>query len=148
MSKRSNPYAEDYIPQSKTYVSLKQFNNNEHRLQKVYEKTLDMLFKGANKPIEEESIKTNGIKQQKKDGKKQLFIGRDGSLLHTGFQVSEKSAVEECECGNIKAEHCAYCESVLCTSCQHHCQRCSQYYCSRCSLSGLDSSEVCVSCYT
>lgn len=38
MAKRANPFAEDYIPQSKVYVGLKKFNNNEDRLKKVYGK--------------------------------------------------------------------------------------------------------------
>lgn len=36
MAKRSNPYIEDFVPQSKIHVGVKQFNNNEDRLQKVY----------------------------------------------------------------------------------------------------------------
>lgn len=40
MAKRSNPFIDDYIQQSKVHVGLKQFNNNEERLQKVYGMTL------------------------------------------------------------------------------------------------------------
>lgn len=36
MAKRTNPFTEDYEPQSKVHVGLKQFNNNEDRLKKVY----------------------------------------------------------------------------------------------------------------
>lgn len=36
MAKRANPFIEDFVPQSKIHVGLKQFNNNEDRLQKVY----------------------------------------------------------------------------------------------------------------
>ncbi|OWR48970.1 hypothetical protein KGM_215348 [Danaus plexippus plexippus] len=36
MAKRANPYSEDFIQQSKIFVNLKQFNNNEDRLKKVY----------------------------------------------------------------------------------------------------------------
>lgn len=36
MAKRANPYTEDFIPQSKIYIDLKRFNNNEDRLNKVY----------------------------------------------------------------------------------------------------------------
>lgn len=39
MAKRANPFVEDYVQQSKIHVGLKQFNNNEDRLQKVYGKT-------------------------------------------------------------------------------------------------------------
>lgn len=36
MGKRANPFVEDFIPQCKVHVGLKQFNNNDERLKKVY----------------------------------------------------------------------------------------------------------------
>lgn len=38
MAKRPNPYTDDFIQQSKTHVGLKQLNNNEDGLRKVYGK--------------------------------------------------------------------------------------------------------------
>lgn len=36
MAKRANPFIHDFVKQSKTHIGLKQFNNNEERLKKVY----------------------------------------------------------------------------------------------------------------
>ncbi|CAG5034708.1 unnamed protein product [Parnassius apollo] len=142
-TKRSNPFIEDFVPQSKVHVGLKQFNNNEDRLKKVYEKTLELLFKGAKKSSNLDSISTQTIAAIcKKDGMKQLVIGKDGCLLNSEeTQVQAKlTAVQQCSCGNTKTEvnctYCEYCERVLCIMCQHCCARCEKYHCSQCSLIG------------
>lgn len=41
-TKRSNPFVEDFMPQRKVHLGLKQFNNNEDRLQEVYGKHILM----------------------------------------------------------------------------------------------------------
>ncbi|KAG6465551.1 hypothetical protein O3G_MSEX015223, partial [Manduca sexta] len=84
MAKRANPYMEDYIPQSKVHVGLKQFNNNEYRLKDVYEKTLDKLYKGAKKVTSSDIVNACDTQTIRKDKMKQLFLGKDGSLLHSG----------------------------------------------------------------
>lgn len=38
MPKRCNPYIDDFVQQSKMHIGLKQFNNNEDKLKKVYGK--------------------------------------------------------------------------------------------------------------
>ncbi|XP_059054671.1 apoptosis regulatory protein Siva-like [Achroia grisella] len=147
MAKRANPFLEDFVPQSKTHVGLKQFNNNEYRLQKVYEKTLDLLFKGAKKSLAHDLIDSNITVLKKKDNMKQLVIGKDG-CLHSGNVMVEKSrSTVQCNCGSESESSCAYCERSLCVCCQHHCARCAHPYCSQCSLIGLEGAEVCVSCY-
>ncbi|KAF9412668.1 hypothetical protein HW555_008876, partial [Spodoptera exigua] len=35
MAKRANPFVDDFIPQSKVHVGIKQFNNNQDRLKQV-----------------------------------------------------------------------------------------------------------------
>lgn len=36
MAKRTNPFVEDFVPQSKVHIGMKQFNNNHDRLKQVY----------------------------------------------------------------------------------------------------------------
>lgn len=43
MAKRSNPFTDDFVPQSKVHIGAKQFNNNEDRLKKVYGKYLQTI---------------------------------------------------------------------------------------------------------
>ncbi|XP_061717774.1 apoptosis regulatory protein Siva-like isoform X1 [Cydia pomonella] len=83
MTKRSNPFTEDFVQQSKVHVGMKQFNNNEDRLQKVYEKTLELLFRGAKMPTKSVSEITT-VNEIRKDGFKQLFLGKDGHLQQSG----------------------------------------------------------------
>ncbi|KAM3956611.1 uncharacterized protein ACR2FA_006574 [Aphomia sociella] len=148
MAKRANPFTEDFVPQNKIHVGLKQFNNNQERLQKVYEKTLDLLFKGAKKSLAHELIvDLNMTNLKRKDNMKQLFIGKDGNLLHLGTVTKNSPGLRKCTCASEAESSCAYCESYLCASCQHHCARCDQTYCSQCSLIGSEGAEVCVSCY-
>ncbi|CAG9783386.1 unnamed protein product [Diatraea saccharalis] len=146
MAKRSNPFTDDFIPQSKIHVGNKQFNNNEVRLEKVYEKTLELLYKGAKKPTVLESSVVPV--PTRKDKMKQLFIGKNGSLLHSGTMVQNAISVKGlCRCGGSSVLNCAYCERVMCTQCERLCTRCNHSYCFHCSLLGSDGSEVCVSCY-
>ncbi|XP_068628316.1 apoptosis regulatory protein Siva [Battus philenor] len=148
-TKRSNPFIEDFMPQSKVHVGLKQFNNNEDRLRKVYEKTLELLFRGAKKS----SCQNNASNQEvsvvnNRDGMKQLVIGKDGSLLNEEAKVQDKAcAVTHCSCGAAVEVFCNYCERALCNSCQQFCTRCQMYHCSHCSLIGSEGAEICVSCY-
>lgn len=117
MAKRPNPYTDDFIQQSKIHVGLKQLNNNEDGLRKVYgkiwqkdqkvtlvsylflpilpyicayiqiaEKTLELLFRGAKK-AQNGTQNCETIHVERKDGMKQLFIGKDGTLLHFGNMV-------------------------------------------------------------
>lgn len=52
------------------------------------EKTLQLLFRGANKTEQDDEIQNSDlIPIERKDGMKQLFIGKDGSLLHSGSMV-------------------------------------------------------------
>lgn len=44
MAKRANPFLEDFVPQSKIHVGIKQFKNNEDRLQKVYGNTINCFI--------------------------------------------------------------------------------------------------------
>ncbi|KAJ0180837.1 hypothetical protein K1T71_002922 [Dendrolimus kikuchii] len=148
MAKRANPFTEDFIPQSKIYIGLKQFNNNEHRLKKVYEKTLELLFKGAKKTSQANDVVSTGdTNSLKKDKMKQLFIGKDGSLLHTGNMIENKSPAKLCNCSGVFDCQCAYCDKVLCGACQHQCTKCDNTYCSHCMLLGSDGADICVSCY-
>ncbi|XP_050357848.1 apoptosis regulatory protein Siva-like [Nymphalis io] len=148
MAKRSNPYSEDFIQQCKMHVGLKQFNNNEDGLQKVYEKTLQLLFRGAKK-IQNDIIQScDTVHVERKDGMKQLFIGKDGSLLHSGnMNMQKKAGTHYCACNRLETNICAYCEIALCAVCQHQCGICQQSYCSKCSLIGSEGKEICVSCY-
>ncbi|CAH2068086.1 unnamed protein product, partial [Iphiclides podalirius] len=148
-TKRSNPFIEDFMPQSKIHVGLKQFNNNEDRLKKVYDKTLELLFKGAKKTSNQDNVIINNmVTINKKDGMKQLVIGKDGSLLSSTAKVQKKlSSVEHCSCGNIMEINCGYCERVLCVVCLNFCNRCEKSYCSQCSLIGGEGDVICVSCY-
>ncbi|CAH0722098.1 unnamed protein product, partial [Brenthis ino] len=150
MPKRCNPYADDFIQQSKIHVGLKQFNNNEDKLKKVYEKTLQLLFHGSKKIRSEDVMQNPDLKPiEKKDGMKQLFIGKDGSLLYSGTLTIDKNlTIQHCACSGLKSDCCAYCEIVLCSFCQHQCKVCKLSYCSKCSLNGSEGTEICVSCYS
>ncbi|CAB3259366.1 unnamed protein product [Arctia plantaginis] len=153
MAKRANPFIEDYIPQSKIHVSLKQFNNNEDRLQKVYVKTLDLLYKGAKKCTSQDIVNTKDDNVKTIDTKnkmKQLFIGKNGSLLNSGTMVCNisKLVTERCSCGVEGESKCAYCEVPLCMTCQHVCAHCDRSHCTTCTLTRFEASEVCVSCYS
>ncbi|CAD0195825.1 unnamed protein product [Chrysodeixis includens] len=155
MAKRSNPFTEDFVPQSKMHVGVKQFNNNEDRLKKVYEKTLLLLFRGAKKcPTSEacyldDSKKIDTSTNCDKQGRmKQLFIGKDGTLLHIGNMVNRALGIKSCSCGSGAETQCAYCEVDLCSECQHNCVHCQKGYCLRCTSTRLEDSEVCVSCYS
>ncbi|KAL0850657.1 hypothetical protein ABMA28_012408 [Loxostege sticticalis] len=148
MAKRSNPFTDDFVPQSKVHIGAKQFNNNEDRLKKVYEKTLDLLFKGANKQCPIESSETPNIVPECKERMKQLFIGKDGSLIHSGTMLQSASlASPECACGSAADVPCSYCDKALCADCRQYCVCCDKYYCSFCSFMGSEGSKVCVSCY-
>ncbi|XP_026727495.1 apoptosis regulatory protein Siva [Trichoplusia ni] len=155
MAKRSNPFTEDFIPQSKMHVGIKQYNNNEDRLKKVYEKTLLLLFRGAKKcPTSElcnieDRKKTDMMTSADNHSRmKQLFIGKDGTLLHIGNMISGTLGIKQCSCGSGAESQCAYCEVDLCSECQHNCDRCKKGYCLHCTTTRLEDSEVCVSCYS
>uniref|UniRef100_A0A2A4JWK7 Apoptosis regulatory protein Siva n=1 Tax=Heliothis virescens TaxID=7102 RepID=A0A2A4JWK7_HELVI len=150
MAKRSNPFIEDFVQQSKIHVGMKQFNNNEDKLKKVYERTLMLLFKGAKKcPAHEAIISEDKVNSSEKQGKmKQLFIGKDGGLLHSGSMVKSMSGVKQCSCGNKDESQCAYCEVSLCCDCQHLCIRCERQHCACCIMIRSQGAEVCVSCYS
>ncbi|XP_021199499.1 apoptosis regulatory protein Siva isoform X1 [Helicoverpa armigera] len=153
MAKRSNPFIEDFVQQSKIHVGMKQFNNNEDKLKKVYERTLLLLFKGAKKcpPV---IISEDTVNTSEKQGKmKQLFIGKDGGLMHSGsmkssLQVQSMSGIKQCSCGSKDESQCAYCEVSLCCDCQHMCIRCERQHCACCTMIGSEGAEVCVSCYS
>ncbi|XP_013187963.1 apoptosis regulatory protein Siva [Amyelois transitella] len=148
MTKRSNPFIEDFVPQSKVHVGMKQFNNNNIRLQSVYEKTLELLFTGAKKSTVQNVIdNSNTTASHKRDNLKQLFIGKDGTLLHCGTITSCEATLIQCACGSGKETSCGYCEKPLCSKCQHLCASCDACYCSHCSLPGYEGAELCVSCY-
>lgn len=54
----------------------------------ILDKTLELLFKGAKKPFHQDSIINNNVVTiNKKDGMKQLVIGKDGSLLNSETKV-------------------------------------------------------------
>ncbi|XP_022112979.1 uncharacterized protein LOC110991792 [Pieris rapae] len=146
MAKRANPFIDDYVQQSKVHIGLKQFNNNEERLQKVYEKTLQKLFKGQRK-AQQNGVKCSLENNYKKDGLKQLFIGANGILVHAGQMVKGNSSDALCKCGEAKIELCAYCDMALCVFCKLVCSLCQHNFCSKCSLYGSEDSAVCVSCY-
>ncbi|KAJ8734431.1 hypothetical protein PYW08_013681 [Mythimna loreyi] len=150
MAKRTNPFIEDFVPQSKVHVGMKQFNNNEDRLKKVYEKTLLLLFKGAKKCAAPEITSEENVLSatDKRDKMKQLFIGKDGTLLHSGNMVDRKLGVKQCSCGSVVESQCAYCDMNLCGGCQHVCVRCERSHCLCCIMIGVEGSEVCVSCYS
>ncbi|XP_032528653.2 apoptosis regulatory protein Siva-like [Danaus plexippus] len=151
MAKRANPYSEDFIQQSKIFVNLKQFNNNEDRLKKVYEKTLQMLFEGAKKSQNNNNNNSiheiNGIAVDRKNKMKQLFIDKNGSLSHSGTLVGP-DVCKPCQCGDVSLLCCQYCEQALCNLCTRSCALCQHNYCTKCSLVGSEGVEVCVSCYS
>ncbi|XP_004928719.1 apoptosis regulatory protein Siva-like [Bombyx mandarina] len=152
MTKRTNPFIDDFLPQSKIHVSLKKYDkhstDNEKRLKKVYEKTLQMLFNGAKKGTTTETNNNLQDSKVRKDKKKQLFIGKDGNLLHSGCLIETQSIRKNCHCGVTSETKCAYCEFVLCDSCLHTCAGCEQVYCNKCLFVGSEGSEICVSCYS
>ncbi|KAI5637371.1 cd27 binding protein (Siva) domain-containing protein [Phthorimaea operculella] len=149
MAKRANPYAEDYVTQSKVYIGVKQvLNNNESKLKKMYEKTMELLFQGAKKPNLQEALNNNNNIYPSKDKMKQLCIGKDGTLVHTETAVIQQHLLGQCACSRPLESQCAYCEAALCSSCQHGCSLCQKLYCSRCLLVGSEEAEVCLSCYS
>ncbi|XP_013144308.1 PREDICTED: apoptosis regulatory protein Siva [Papilio polytes] len=147
-TKRSNPFVEDFMPQRKVHLGLKQFNNNEDRLQEVYEKTLELLFRGAKKSTQDIINNQENSATNKKDRMKQLVIGKDGLLLPSEHKIADMPLhVRNCSCGACEEVGCTYCERSLCAACQHYCCRCHNYHCSQCSLIGSEGDEICVSCY-
>ncbi|XP_038208864.1 apoptosis regulatory protein Siva-like isoform X2 [Zerene cesonia] len=136
MAKRANPFSEDFVQQRKIHVGIKQFNNNNERLEKVY----------SAKKTQRDSNKIEVEINTKKDGLKQLFIAPDGSLLHSGEMVKVVASVE-CACGEATEDECAYCEAALCARCERPCARCARVYCTRCCIFEAEGTEVCVSCY-
>ncbi|XP_034840882.1 apoptosis regulatory protein Siva [Maniola hyperantus] len=151
MAKRSNPYIEDYIQQSKTHIGMKQYNNKEDRLKIVYEKTLQLLFQGAKKSQQHDLQYADISSTDKKGGMKfkQLFIGKDGGLLRSGTLATAKNTSEQhCSCRGLVVGSCGYCECALCAACQRQCAVCQLLYCSKCSLNGSEGTEICVSCYS
>ncbi|XP_011556732.3 uncharacterized protein LOC105387665 [Plutella xylostella] len=149
MAKRANPYIEDYITQSKVHYGVKQFNNNEERLKKVYEKTLQLLFKGAKKlPTSDATLHTDTPNNIKKDNMKQLCIGKNMALEHSEITVHKAVEPEQCSCREGAARgRCAYCEASQCCCRLSPCAQCDRSYCSRCSLVGSEGAQICVSCY-
>ncbi|KAF9795586.1 hypothetical protein SFRURICE_004958 [Spodoptera frugiperda] len=151
MAKRTNPFVEDFVPQSKVHIGMKQFNNNHDRLKQVYEKTLLLLFKGAKKCCPQEVTHSEHAAlttTDKQDKMKQLFIGKDGTLLHSGKMVDNKLQLKQCACGCTVESQCAYCEVSLCCGCQHICVHCERSHCVHCIMIGLEGAEICVSCYS
>ncbi|XP_045506283.1 apoptosis regulatory protein Siva-like [Colias croceus] len=145
MAKRANPFIEDFVQQRKIHVGLKQFNNNNERLEKVYKRMLDILFKGAKK-AQQDNNKIEVVVNNKKDSLKQLFLAADGTLLHSGEMVKVTASLS-CVCGDDTTDKCAYCEAALCARCERPCTRCGHVYCARCSIFEAEGTEVCVSCY-
>ncbi|GBP78863.1 Apoptosis regulatory protein Siva [Eumeta japonica] len=150
MPKRSNPFVDDYIQQTKTRVGLKQFNNNEERLRQIYEKTMKLLFQGAKLASVSKASSTIANNLRKPDKMKQLFISNKGTLQQAGSLVPHEASNKEIQCScnePLKEIMCTYCDVWLCGSCCQFCKSCHRHYCKKCSFISEDDGSVCVSCY-
>lgn len=97
MTKRTNPFIDDFLPQSKIHVSLKKYDkhstDNEKRLKKVYEKTLQMLFNGAKKGTTTETNNNLQDSKVRKDKKKTIIYRQ--RWQSTTFWLSDRDPINK-----------------------------------------------------
>lgn len=151
---------EDSRLQSKIHVGLKEVNQgicSDSNMKAVYQKTLDLLFRGSKPKVCPE---TNLIPPPVAIPSKysQMTITPSGLISHEPRKetATEPITLLTCQCPSCLNSYtmlpgkCKFCEMSVCEGCQKPCAMCLGEYCTKCSMKVYSREEfnVCFSCAT
>lgn len=134
MPKRSYSFEEHLLPQLKVHVSEKEINSDE-KMKSVYEKTKELLFKGANTKANSDLSFTDSLpKTANNDSLRQTYLNNSCQIETHSEKLNP--VFEECKsCHATKMVNCQYCDNNLCFSCSVECESCEQMFCKNCIVS-------------
>ncbi|CAL4135309.1 unnamed protein product, partial [Meganyctiphanes norvegica] len=148
MTKRSCPFADSYVPQTKIHVGERQIATGvmgKKKLEAVYAKTLGLLFSGAKNEqnnnimeLDRSDPMESGLCKDGSKGPKQMLLTSQGTLIKAQgiceVPVSPSVGCSSCSSGRIEKLKCGYCENRLCQICLKKCNFCFGEFCHKCSL--------------
>ncbi|XP_065332322.1 uncharacterized protein LOC135934476 [Cloeon dipterum] len=164
--KRRCPFLDDASPQSKLFVtekiSLTKLTARSSQMTAVQDKTLQLLFRGANSksapyPPSDIRLFNNNLcvhynEQQETSAKKQKYrqmqIGSNGQLIFAP-EANVDADIDFLMSADEESK-CSFCEVALkCQLCLQKCQKCLQVFCQQCCLIVCDETQdvsLCMSC--
>ncbi|XP_030889444.1 apoptosis regulatory protein Siva isoform X2 [Leptonychotes weddellii] len=158
MPKRGCPFADAGPLQLKVRVGQRELSRGvcaEQRSREIFEKTKQLLFRGAQAYMDhlwEESCAIVDLPESPKPGptealraaRGQMLIGPDGRLTRSQAQASEADpsravtrACSSCVRALDGKAVCGQCERALCGRCVHLCCGCGAVACGLCALAEL-----------
>uniref|UniRef100_A0A8D0B8M2 SIVA1 apoptosis inducing factor n=1 Tax=Salvator merianae TaxID=96440 RepID=A0A8D0B8M2_SALMN len=160
MPKRSYPFGDSAPVQLKTRVRLRELSQgvmSERYCHEIFEKTKQLLFRGAQTFMENGSTARTCLIAQYPEAlgnrpetfpwhncRGQMLIGQDGKLrkpcaLETAPPVGVSKACSSCvRTADIK-EACSQCDRYTCQNCSKLCSCCNAVTCSLCSIIESDA---------
>jgi len=135
---------EDSRLQSKIHVGLKEINQgicSDSNMKAVYQKTLDLLFKGLKPKLQSEANITAPIVTMPSKYS-QMTITSNGLISNEPIKktVSQPVTMLPCQCPScsnfftILSGKCKFCELSVCEGCQKPCAMCLGEFCPKCSM--------------
>ncbi|KAJ7345243.1 hypothetical protein JRQ81_001193 [Phrynocephalus forsythii] len=162
MPKRSYPFGDVAPPQLKTRVRLRELSQGvmgERYRQEIFEKTKQLLFRGAQAYMENASPRStveehltvqspepvldrlHSCSRHRPNG--QMLIGPDGKLQQpsaneTAVAVRASNACSSCVRTVGVKDTCTRCDRYICQNCSRLCSCCNSIACSLCSITESD----------
>lgn len=135
MPKRSNPFSEDVLQQSKIHVGVKEVDqgvNKDQNMKAVYERTHKLLF----------GVSELGNSSASRN------VHACQNILNGSLRSDLRDNCRKCSVisGVYK---CSFCETRICGECCRRCTRCEEDFCHLCSVMQYHMSRevaVCLSC--
>ncbi|XP_074110161.1 apoptosis regulatory protein Siva [Cotesia typhae] len=157
MKKRFCPFDDNLTRQLKVHIGLRESadkDEKEKELQKIYDRTIQMLKNGP-----KITNATNlSVENKKKAGYhfelpkfKQMILTNNLELEVSKKLIlpSGKKPCSNCKRNNVIDSSCFLCIEFHCSDCLNKCSKCSELFCSKCSLTIYDGGEhvECLACY-
>lgn len=150
MPKRPSPFDEHLLPQLKVHVSEKEICWEEN-MKFVYEKTKELLFKGARTKVNGDVQFINPVpKPTNSDCLRQTYLNNNCQIETHSEKLVRLSnpTFEKCKsCCATNMVNCQLCESNLCFSCCVECESCELIYCSNCTISEYVGNKERITCH-
>ncbi|XP_066991253.2 uncharacterized protein [Anabrus simplex] len=117
------------------------------------EKTIGLLFKGANHIDHQKHLQVNDGQRlplpgqdHSKPSVRQMFLNYNCQLQKGGAELISTQQRATC-CQNVEtSSKCSFCDRGLCLSCTTLCSRCYEVFCDRCSLTVYTENEDTIMC--
>ncbi|KAJ9575853.1 hypothetical protein L9F63_007311, partial [Diploptera punctata] len=136
MPKRICPFDYDLIPQQKIHISEKEIEHGDTK-KIIYDKTLKMLFKGAqNHSNSAPCVTLHEVPKISRVNYKQLMLDNHCNLRPGGsIRPVHKSVCSSCVKSKSEMNtSCGFCDVPLCVDCCVKCRNCSDEFCRSCSF--------------